>query len=243
MGPEELVEGTDFIFEYGMVIILIPVTDDIHITATAAEGDGPPLPTFTISVTGDHITSAYPGTVTYGDLNVSITFTAEEGYYVHAVITVLMGSAELTEGIDYIFEDGAMIILIPITGNISITAYAAETPSERLVHDMWILPVAASLFFLTLLLAFLIARRVRITGIITDNGKNAAGVKIDYIERIDEQDRHGSVISNGDGRYTVYTKIGATVTITSISENGVSLSVKPPAPITVKETVTEVNIG
>ena len=123
-------------------------------------------PEFAVTVTGDNLVSWSPGTVTYGDVNVEITFVTEPGYRVNGIVSVFMGTAELTEGIDYVFENGVLKILGPVTGDLSVevrTSGGGGT-GERSVTGggtdlWWVLIAALSALSLLLLLGFLAERR------------------------------------------------------------------------------------
>ena len=230
-------ENSDGIFSLGMI--------DSGYDTLIVKYTGAP-PEFTVTVTGDNVVSWSPATVTYGDVNIEITFVTESGYRVDSIVSVFMGTLELTEGTDYVFENGILKILRAVTGDTSIevkTSFGGGGDGEIFGIDLWwVLIAALSMLSLLLLLGFLIGRRVKITGTITVNGKAADGAKVEYTERTEDGEKHRSVLSDKDGKYTIHTKIDSTVTITSVSKDGVPLAVKPPSPILVEEAFTEAHI-
>ena len=115
-------------------------------------------PVFAVTVTGDHVVSWSPTSVTYGDENVTITFVTGSGHYVDRVVSVLMGTEQLIEGTDYVFEDGVLKILIPVVGCLSVEVTTAS--GSGMGTDLWwVLIASLSALSSLLLLAFVYKRR------------------------------------------------------------------------------------
>ncbi|MBQ7598873.1 MAG: hypothetical protein IJU56_09865 [Clostridia bacterium] len=83
--------------------------------------------TYTVTVKGEnHITAATYSDVPYGTYY-DVTLAAETHYHIHAVNSVTVGGAALTEGEDYSYTNGVVTIFgTAITGNVEITATAEE---------------------------------------------------------------------------------------------------------------------
>jgi hypothetical protein len=74
-----------------------------------------------IAVNGGHL--SYAPAVTYHDtVGLTVTITADTGYYIDEITPVVMNGMTLTEGTDYTYADGTITFLTAIDGNIVMNA-------------------------------------------------------------------------------------------------------------------------
>ena len=120
MNGETLVEGTHYTVSEAVVTLLVPVTGDIEVTVATA------VNTYGVSVTGsDKVIGTDTEGVEHFQEGVEITIATATGYHVDDVETVKMNGETLVEGTHYTVSGAVVTLLVPVTGEIEITATTA----------------------------------------------------------------------------------------------------------------------